>query len=131
MSQENVELVMRIYDAFNRGDGATVVRAADSAVSIEDHGVIDGKTYQGRRGVEEFLAFQAESFRGQRADFQDVTETEDTLIVVVRLSGEGMSSGAPVATEFTHAWEFRDGKVSRLRIFRSKSEALEAVALSQ
>jgi ketosteroid isomerase-like protein len=131
MSQENVELVMRIYEAFNRGDGATVVEAADPAVSIEDYGVLDGKSYQGRHGVWEFIAFQAESFRGQRADLQDVTEAEDTLVVVVRLSAEGVSSGVPVATEFTHAWEFRDGKVSRLRIFRSKTEALEAVGLSE
>ena len=120
---------MRIYDAFNRGDGATVAAAADAAVSIEDHGVIDGKTYQGRRGVQEFLAFQGESFRGQRAQFQDMIEAEDTLVIVVRLSGEGASSGAPVATEFTHAWEFRDDKVSRLRIFRSRSEALHALGL--
>ena len=122
---------MRIYDAFNRGDGAIVAEAADPAVSIEDHGVIDGKTYQGRRGVEEFLAFQAESFRGQRAQVQDMIEAEDTLVIVVRLSGEGASSGAPVATEFTHAWEFRDGKVSRLRIFRNKSEALQALGLEE
>ena len=64
ISEENVEIVMRIYDAFNRGDGATVAEAADAAVSIEDHGVIDGKTYHGRRGVKEFLAFQGESFGG-------------------------------------------------------------------
>jgi len=130
MSHENVEIVMRIYDAFNRGDAATVVEAADPAVSIEDRGVIDGKSYRGRRGVQDFLAFQGESFRGQRAEFQDVTEAENTLVIVVRLSGQGVSSGAPVATEFTHAWEFREGKVSRLRIFRNKSAALEAVGLA-
>ena len=130
MSQENVDLVMRIYDAFNRGDGATVVEAADPAVSIEDYGVIDGKSYLGLSGVWEFIAFQAESFRGQRAELQDVIEAEDTLVIVVRLSGEGASSGVPVATEFTHAWEFRNGKVVRLRIFRTKSEAFEAVGLS-
>jgi ketosteroid isomerase-like protein len=131
MSQENLELVMRIYDAFNRGDGRSVVEAADPAVSIEDYGVLDGTSYQGRRGVWDFIAFQAESFRGQRAELQDVTEADNTLVVVVRLSGEGVSSGAPVATEFTHAWEFRDARVSRLRIFRSKREALEAVGLSE
>jgi len=129
MSQENVEIAMQIYDAFNRGDGATVLKVADPAISIEDHGVIDGRSYQGRRGVQEFLAFQAESFRGQHAEFQTVTDAGETLVIVVRLSAEGVSSGAPVATEFIHAWEFRDGKVSRLRIFRSKSEALEAVGL--
>ena len=80
---------MRIYDAFNRGDGATVAEAADAAVSIEDHGVIDGKTYHGRRGVKEFLAFQGESFRGQRAQFQDMIEAEDTLVIVVRPVGRG------------------------------------------
>jgi len=131
MSQENLHIAMRIYDAFNRGDGATVVESADAAISIEDHGVIDGNSYHGRCGVLEFLAVQAETFRGQRAELQDLTEAEDTLVIVVRLSAEGVSSGAPVATEFTHAWEFRDGKVSRLRIFRSKREALEAVALPE
>jgi len=130
MSQENVEIVMRIYDAFNRGDGAAVVEAADPAVSIEDYGVIDGKSYQGRRGVQEFLAFQAESFRGQRAEFRDMIEADDGLVIVVRLSAEGASSGAAVATEFTHAWEFRDARC-RLRTFRNKSDALKAVGLSE
>ena len=131
MSQENVEVVTRIYDAFNRGDSGAVVEASDEDVSIQDYGVLDGESYHGRGGVLQFLSFQAASFRGQRVEAQEVIEAGDTLVAVVRLSVEGASSGVPVATEFAHVWEFRAGKVRQLQVYRTKAEALQAVGLSE
>jgi ketosteroid isomerase-like protein len=131
MSQEDVEVVRGIYDAFNRGDAGALVEASDPEVSIEDHGVPDGKSYHGQSGVLNFLSFQAESFRGQRVEAQEVIGTGGTLLVVVRLSVEGASSGVPVATEFAHVWELHAGKVRRLRVYRSKADALEAAGVRE
>jgi ketosteroid isomerase-like protein len=120
VSQENLEIVHSIYDAFNRRDTGAILDVIDPAISIEDYGVIDGATYHGLSGVSEFIAFQAASWAGQRVEAKELIEAGDSLVAVVRLSAEGPSSGVPVADEFAHMWELQDGKVRGLRVYRSR-----------
>ena len=51
MPRDGLEVVRAMYDSFNRGDTDTILELADPAVSVEDHAVIDGTTYEGRDGV--------------------------------------------------------------------------------
>jgi ketosteroid isomerase-like protein len=66
---------------------------------------------------------------GQRVELEELIETGATLVFVVRLSAEGTSSGVPIADEFADVWELQGGKVRRLRVYRSRADALEAVGL--
>ena len=55
----------------------------------------------------------------------------DVVVVTVAIRGHGRGSGAPIDAPTAFAYEFRDGKVVRDRAFTSKSQALEAVGLSE
>jgi ketosteroid isomerase-like protein len=129
MPRERLEVVRTMYDSFNRGDTDTILELADPAVSVEDHAVIDGTTYEGREGVIQFLAFQAEAFAAHRVELEEVLETGDEIVVVVRLRGEGPLSRIPLEGNFTHVWQIDDGMVHRLRVYATKQDALEAAGL--
>jgi ketosteroid isomerase-like protein len=126
MSREPVDVVRAMYDAFNRGDTDTILELADPAVSVEDHAVIDGTTYEGREGVIRFLAFQADAFNAQSAVLEELIETGDDIVAVIRLRGEGPLSRVPLEGRFSHVWQIAGGMVRRLRVYASKQEALEA-----
>jgi ketosteroid isomerase-like protein len=126
MPRDGLEVVRGIYDAFNRADTDAILELADPAISVEDHAVIDGTSYEGREGVMQFLAFQAEAFAAHRVELEEVLETGDQIVVVIRLRGEGPLSQVPLEGNFTHVWQIDDGMVRRLRVYATKQEALEA-----
>jgi ketosteroid isomerase-like protein len=126
MMRENLDVVSAMYDAFNRGDTDAILELADPAVSVEDHAVIDGATYEGRDGVVRFLAFQADAFNAQSAELEELIETGGEIVAVIRLRGEGPLSRIPLEGRFSHVWEIDGGVVRRLRVYASKQEALEA-----
>jgi ketosteroid isomerase-like protein len=129
MSQERSEVARAIYDAFNRGDPDAILELADPAISVEDHALIDGTTYEGRDGVLRFLAFQAEAFSARSVELEELIETGEEIVAVIRLRGEGPMSRVPLEGRFTHVWEIAGGMVRRLRVYATKQEALEAAGL--
>ena len=131
MSRESSEVVCAMYDAFNRGDTDTILDLADPAVSVEDHGVIDGAIYEGREGVLRFLAFQADAFNAQSVELEELIETGDEIVAVIRLRGEGPLSRIPLEGRFSHVWQIAGGVVRRLRVYASKEEALEAAEVAR
>jgi ketosteroid isomerase-like protein len=126
VSTDALDVVRAMYDAFNRGEPSAILELADPAVTVEDHAVIDGTTYEGLEGVVQFLAFQAEAFAAHRVDLEEVLETGDEIVVVIRLRGEGPLSQIPLEGNFTHVWQIDEGMVQRLRVYATKEEALEA-----
>ncbi|HEX6585102.1 MAG TPA: nuclear transport factor 2 family protein [Thermoleophilaceae bacterium] len=125
MPRAGLEVVRGIYDAFNRADTDAILELADPAISVEDHAVIDGTSYEGREGVIQFLAFQAEAFAASSVELEEVLETGDEIVAVVRLRGEGPLSRIPLEGSFTHVWQIDEGMVQRLRVYATKQEALE------
>jgi ketosteroid isomerase-like protein len=126
MARENLDVVRAMYDAFNRGDTDAILELADPAVSVEDHAVIDGATYEGRDGVLSFLAFQAEAFKAQSAELEELIEAGGEIVAVIRLRGEGPLSRIPLEGRFSHVWQVAGGMARRLRVYATKQEAMEA-----
>jgi ketosteroid isomerase-like protein len=129
MPLQRSEVARAMYDAFNRGDMEAILELADPAIAVEDHGVIDGATYEGREGVVQFLAFQAEAFSAQSVELEELIETGEEIVAVIVLRGEGPVSRIPLEGRFTHVWEIAGGMVRRLRVYATKQDALEAAGL--
>ena len=56
-------------------------------------------------------------------------ETRDFLAALGRNRGRGKDSGVPVEGPYGAVFEFRDGKISRIRLFLDQGEALRAAGL--
>jgi uncharacterized protein len=131
MSRENVEVVRRGYEEFNR----TGVPPADlfhaSAEFDATKTLPDVPVFRGR---ERFLAL-IRDYSGSFDDFQvepeEVLDVGDHVVAVVRDGGRLKGSDQEIWNRFVHAWTLREGKVIRWASYLDKQEALEAVGLRE
>jgi ketosteroid isomerase-like protein len=133
MSQENVELVRRAYEAFNKGDidGALGVLASD--FEYTPSGAIPGATevYRGAAGFRRFVDWLVEQFDDPQFEMNDVIEHDDQLVFRHTNRGRGKRSGAETSWDVWQVVTFRDGKAVRAHAFTTKEDALEAAGLSE
>ena len=133
MSEENVELVRRGYEAYNRGDPEGTV--ADFAPTFEyvSTGAIPGKgnVHRGPEGYVEFVRWLWDEFEDVRIEVHELIEAGDRVLASVTLKGRGRQSGADVAWDLWHLWWIEDGRAVRGQAFRDKEKALEAAGLRE
>jgi len=126
MSEENVELVRRIYDAWSREESARDFIAEDLEYVNPSYAVEPG-TRRGRKSLA--------TVRGTYEDFEIKVErfidAGDEVVVLAHFTGSGSGSGVPVAGEHGYVWTVRDGLAVRFQWFQSHREALEAAGLSE
>ena len=83
MSEENVEVVRRGYEAFNRGDLDGMV--ADFAPTFEyvASGAVPGTggVYRGPEGLREFMGWFFGKFSNARAEINELTEAGELVSV--------------------------------------------------
>jgi ketosteroid isomerase-like protein len=133
MSQENVEIVRRAFDAFARGDLEAVVATLDPAVKLEDHdrSLDSPATYQGREGFLQGIALVNEGFEDVRYTPEEFTDTGRRVLVTVRRTGRGTASGVAVDELQFHVFDVENGRIVRVRAFLERKEALEAAGLPE
>jgi ketosteroid isomerase-like protein len=143
MSQENVEIVRRVWEAigegFDRGDAAAGFDApfelglfAPTSTYTPAAEVPGSETYIGRDGFGEFL-------RAWTADFVDfrmwpeqiIDAGGDRVVAVLRQSARGRGSGAAVELRFASVYTLKGGQVVDRQNYLDPAEALEAVGLSE
>jgi ketosteroid isomerase-like protein len=131
MSRASIEIVQRIYLAWNQADTAAVRELLEPGIEVEYHGVmIDKKaSYRGHAGVRELAASTLEDFAEYHVDVEEYIDQGDHVVAVLHQRAEGKRSGIPVEFHNAHVWTVRAGKAVRWRICRSKAEALDAVGL--
>lgn len=129
MSQENVEVVRRAFENFNRRDLAAAVDAfAPDAEWVPYLAALEEEIYRGRDEIERMWREVLRDVPDFQIELVDVlAEAADTVVVKVDFIGMGRASGAAVRTTVYQAASFRDGKVQSVQGFRTAGEALGAV----
>jgi hypothetical protein len=133
MSQENVEIVRRAYEAFNRGDLEAVFADAASDFEYVASGAIPGVggVYRGPEGFRRFVEGFWGEFDDAREEIHEFIDAGDHVLVSLTQRGRGKQSGVETRWNTWHVWTVRDGEVVRGQGFTSRDEALEAVGLRQ
>lgn len=131
MSQENLEIVLRGYEAYARGDLAAMLGDIDTEI-ITYREEPDGATFNGPDGLLKAVAEWVEDFE----DFTFVPEefidaNDEQVLVRVHQTATGAQSGAHIEGHFWFVHTLSGTKVIRLDMFASKEKALEAVGLSE
>lgn len=126
MSQENVDVVRRVYDEWARGDFS----GGDAFASEIEFEMVDWPGRATSRGLEEMAqAWQAslaawDDFRAEPTEFMDLGRY---VVVKTHVTARGKGSGAAVTADTATVWTFDAGKVVRLALHWNAAEALEAV----
>ena len=133
MSQENVELVRRGADAFNRRDLDAYLALTDDDVEVVPRvGAMEGESsYRGHDGVRRWWSNLLDVFPDWNVEVVEVRDLGDLTLATVRLSGHGAGSAAPTNQANGHVVRWWRGKCVWWRAFGSRAEALEAVGLSE
>jgi ketosteroid isomerase-like protein len=135
MSQENVEVVRRIYEAFafDRRDFDAVRDLIHPEIAIHMRTEVpEGPTtFRGFEGARQIWDALDETFEDYRVEPVELTAASHYVVAHCRQSGRFAAGGLRVEGDIFHAWRFRDGKAIEMRHFSTRSEALEAVGLSE
>jgi ketosteroid isomerase-like protein len=139
MSEENVEIVTRSFEAFQegmrRGDLAVWFDSEDLADDFEwviPPEVVGLGTYRGREGFLEFMRAWTEDYENWSIDLERVIDAgEDRVVGVFHHRATGRASGVPIELVQGIVWELADGRVVRMRNYMTPAEALEAAGLSE
>ena len=133
MSENNVELLRRSIEAFNRGDPDTWVAVLAPEFEYTPSGAVVGiaGTYRGADGFRRFLDSFWDEFDEPRAELGQLIAEGDQVLASVTFTGRGKHSGVVTSFDLWQLWTLRNGKAVRGQGFTSKEEALEASGLSE
>jgi ketosteroid isomerase-like protein len=133
VSQENLAVVERYFEAVNRGDFAEAMAAyTDDVVLVVDERIVptNAGVFSGRDAVGEWFGDWFRSFaRGYQFDIHEMRPAGDRVFVAVRHRGRGRSSGVAIDWNVGLAFTVSAGKIVRLELFTDRSGALKAVGL--
>jgi ketosteroid isomerase-like protein len=132
MSQENLDLARKGYEAFARGDLDAAIELMHPEIEAHDPPEVpDATIYRGREAVRRDWEQTSELMEDFSIDVERTFDRGDEVVAFVRFRGRGRGSDAEVEAPMAHVWTFRDGKAVRLRQFIDRAEALGAVGLSE
>ena len=132
MSQENVDLARRGYEAFARGDFDAVFELFHPEIEAHDPPEMpDAAIHRGHEAVRRDWEQTHEVLEDFSIEVEETLDRGDDVIVFLRYRGRGSESGAEVEAQMAHLWTVRDGKAIRLRQFLDRGKALEALELTE
>ena len=155
MSQENVEIVRRMYEeagdtyyrrvealheANESGDFGEFLPIAQETLDPdfvltppEDSLFPEAGTreWTGREGFLRFVAGQTEGFEAMSLEPEEFIDAGDRVVVPLQFGGQARYTGIEVKFAVVHVVTLRNGKAARLDIYTSKAKALEAAGLGE
>jgi ketosteroid isomerase-like protein len=132
MSQENVELVRRSYELFNRRDVQGWLATLSEDVELDERYLApDAAVYRGREGARRWLLTSAEAIGTTRVEVLRWFHGGDAVVTEVAVHVRGTASGAEATARLAHAIRIRDRKGVYVASFPTVAEALAAVRLRE
>jgi ketosteroid isomerase-like protein len=132
MSQENVRLIKRAIAAINARDIEGYLACCTENVKLETQAAAVGGVYEGIDGIGRFFTDIEEAGPDFRIELNGVEEVDSKRVLAfMRTSSTGRASGIPMAALQTNVYDLIDGKISHIRIFLDRQEALKAVGLAE
>jgi ketosteroid isomerase-like protein len=133
MSEENVEVVRRMYEAWKRGDfEATLAFFHPDVEWSEPPDNPGARTWHGHEGVQGAAASWMGAWENYRFELRELIDCgDDRVLLAAWQTGRGKGSGIEISEENFGVYTVRHGKIIKLRMFRHREEALEAAGLSE
>src|SRR3954469_22690115 len=128
MSQENVEIVRRSTDAYNRRDLDGIVEhwAPDAVLDWSNSRGLEAGVYRGHDEIRAFTKRFLAAWEDVRLEIADPIVVDDDVLIVENVTYLRGRDG--IETQARSAWltTFRDGHQTLVTLYQTKQEALEA-----
>lgn len=135
MSQDNVEIVLRMHAAVSRADlegflaeyhPEAVYRAVITQAVEGDAG-----DFQGHEGLRRWWRDLRDLYEDLRTKVLEVLDLGERVVVVFIVSGRARGSGIEGAQRLAQVVTVRQGKIVMIRDYLSRAEALAAMELPE
>jgi ketosteroid isomerase-like protein len=127
VSEQNVELARRVYEALDRHDRDGYLALMHAEVEIESLlSAVEGG-YRGLDGVRRWWDDFLSIFPDYRLEIEELRAHGEGTVGRFRGTAHGASGETPIVDPFWHAMKWRDGKCVWWRSCASEAEALEAI----
>ena len=112
MENGNTALARNAYEAFSRGDVATVIGAMASDIELNVPQVLpQGGKAKGHEEVGQFFERLATKWQDFGIDIDALVESGDRVLAIGRAHGK--LDGVETGYGFVHSWTVRDGRLAR------------------
>ena len=126
MSEQNVRIVRRIYEAWAEGRSAAPLIERDLEY-VNPPDAVEPGTKHGRR----YLAAVRDVYPDFRLEPERFVAVGDDVVVIATAHGQGRGSGLEIQWKQGYIWTIRNGKAIRFRWFNNPQDALGAAGLSE
>jgi ketosteroid isomerase-like protein len=128
----NIQRARDLYDAFDRGDIATVLGMFDPGIEWRE---AEGNPFQpsgspwiGGEAITQNLFIKIPTeFDGFTLHPQVFHDAGDTVVVELRYSGTGTATGKSLDAQVCHILKFRDGKLTSFQQFVDTAQLQEVM----
>jgi len=133
VSRENARLVERAIAAINARDIEGYLACCTENVKLETPMAAVGGVYEGIDGIRRYFADIEDAAPDFRIELDGVEVVDrKRVLAFLRISSTGRASGVRMAPPpLTNVYDLIDGKLSRIRIFLDRQQALKAVGLEE
>ena len=133
MSQDNVQVATRVFDAHNRRDldAYMELTAEDYEMLLAVAGAIEAGGIRGRESVRRYFEMLGETWEEFRLVIEEYRDLGDCVLALGRTEGRGRGSGGPVDSSYGAVADVRDGKMWRSRGYLDHGEASRAADLAE
>lgn len=144
MSQDNVEIVRRLYEVINRFGAEDAPQVAqtgrlDMFFSLFDpeiefqqlSGLIGTGAYRGYEGLLQAARDLADAFGSVEFVVERYFSEGSLVVTDARARAAGRTTALPTEIPISHLFELRNDRVARWVVYPSVQEALEAAGLSE
>jgi ketosteroid isomerase-like protein len=134
MSEENVELVRRTYEAAYQGDYDALVSYFHP--EIEFHAYPRSPrvgVYHGKQALREYIENVWEHFENERVriEVEELLDAGDQVVAVTTLHVVPKRGQQEMTVHIVEVFTIRDGLLAERRSYSTRNEALEAAGLSE
>lgn len=136
MSQENLEIIRRLYDDFlsdpRRLASPDLLVFFDPNVEIRQSTSLAGTQghFHGHEGLVRLAREQFEALSGLHFVPQRLAENGDQVVAAATAHAHGKDSGVEVSETVGHVWRLRDGLVTAWHVYWDVPQAFEAAGLT-
>jgi ketosteroid isomerase-like protein len=133
VSQQNVEIVRRTLDGWNRGDLSAWLR--DAAPDIEwtpaGPAAVERAVHSGHEAMTAGWQSLREAWREFRFDESEVRDLGESVLWLGHAHAKGNASDLELHQEWAIVCRLADAKIKTIRSYLTWREALRAVGLAQ
>lgn len=133
MSQENVEIARRAWEAFRVGGFPAVRGLLHSDFEMVRTGIqfTESGTYRGYEAAMESMQDFTGAFDDHVAEPEEFIDAGDMVVVAQRERSRARASSVELLETWYAVCTLREGKLLRLQWFGEREEALRAAGLAQ